>query len=97
MSPLEMLKFVQGSGRSEAEQLKMLAAMGDAPEEEDQIPLKLPVQNDIPAFKIGDGSVGSQLLGQDYGVPAPVFGEHDQSQPSIGQMLVGDYDANGNG
>lgn len=89
MSPLELMKFVQVHVPA-TDQLHALAAMADAPAE-DYVPLSpLPAQNVLPSFKLGDGGLGSILSGQNYGVPAPIFGEKDSSPPSIGQLLVGE-------
>ncbi len=90
MNPLELLKFVQGSQRNETEQLKMLAALSDAPPEDYEATVRLPQQNELPAFQLGDGGVGSQLMGLDYGVPAPVPDSPQADNASIGQLLVGE-------
>jgi hypothetical protein len=90
MDPLELLKFVQGSARTEAEQLNALAAMADAPGEDFVGRIKLPVQNKLPAFKLGKGDLGSILAGQDHGVAAPVIGQETSGEPTIGQLLIGE-------
>lgn len=93
MMPLELLKFVQGQTGNEAEQLQALAALADAPGEDFSPRMSLPVQNDIPSFRIGDGSLGSLLAGTNYGIPAPVIGQEDSGEPSLGQLLIGEENA----
>ena len=93
MNPLELLKLVQGTARTEAEKLQALAGLADAPSEDFEQKMRLPVQNDIPAFKLGTGDIGSILAGLDYGVPAPVIGQESGGDISIGQLLIGEEDA----
>jgi hypothetical protein len=93
MNPMDLVKFVQAHIPA-PDQVHALAALSDAPPE-DYIPkIRLPTQNTLPAFKIGDDSPGSILAGQNYGVPAPVFGEKGSEPPTIGQLLVGEVDGN---
>ena len=93
MGPLELLKLVQGTARTEAEKLQALAGLADAPPEDFEPKMKLPVQNDIPAFKLGTGDLGSILAGLDYGVAAPVIGQDTSGDASIGQLLIGEENA----
>ena len=93
MNPLEILKFVQGQVNGGSEQLHALAALADAPGEDFQPTMRLPVQNPIPAFRLGDSGLGSLLANLDYGVPAPVLGQEIVRTPDIGQLLVGEHDA----
>lgn len=90
MNPIDLIKFITETIASEPDRLNALAALSDAPPEDYVPKIQLPVQNDIPAFKIGNGSFGSMLLNQDYGIPAPVIGQEDTIVPSIGQLLIGD-------
>ncbi len=90
MNPIDIIKFIQSHFENSSEQLNALAAFADAPPEDYQPKIQLPVQNEIPAFKIGDGSFGSMLLDQNYGIPAPMFDQEDTGIPSIGQLLIGD-------
>ena len=97
MNPLELVKLLQTSGLSEREQQEALAAMGEAPGEDYQPEMQLPHMNSIPAFRLGDGSMGSLLAGQDYGVAAPVLGQEQSFTPNetVGQLLVGDSHGSG--
>ncbi len=90
MNPIELIQFVQSQLTSESDQLRALAALADAPGEDFQAKIRLPVQNPLPAFKLGNDSLGSVLADHEYGVPAPVIGQSDTSTKSIGQMLVGE-------
>lgn len=90
MNPLEMLKFVQGKTRDESEQLKLLASMGAAPDENYTPKIRLPVQNELPAFNLDNGKMGSILAGKNYGIAAPVIGEEPPASNDIGSLLVGD-------
>jgi len=92
MNPMELLKFVQSQFSSESDQVNALAALADAPPEDYQPLISLPMQNKIPAFKLGNGSLGSILANQDFGIAAPMIGEKS-GVPSIGQLLVGEDDA----
>ncbi len=90
MNPVELIKFVREHFEPGSEQLQALAALSDAPPEDYKPVMQLPVQNELPAFKIGDGSPGSLLLNQGFGVPAPVFGQEGGGTPTIGQLLIGE-------
>ena len=89
---MEILKFVESQFTSNSDQLMAMSALGDAPAEDYQPLISLPVQNEIPAFKLGNGSLGSILANQEFGVPAPMINSQDATVPSIGQLLVGDND-----
>jgi len=89
MNPMELFKFVQSQFRSESDQVNALAALQDAPPEDYQPLISLPMQNKIPAFKLGNGSLGSILANQDFGIAAPMIDEAAPA-PSIGQLLVGE-------
>lgn len=89
MDTLALIKFVQQHTDDIDQQAKILAAYGPPPEEFEP-KQKLPVQNDIPSFSLKQNSVGGDLAGLDYGVPAPMFGEKGNEAPSLGQLLVGD-------
>ena len=93
MNPLELIKFVEQFFESERDQLHALAALSDAPPEDYVAKVRLPVQNTIPSFKIGDGGLGSILMGQNHGVPGPMLDSAEQKPLSIGQMLIGDTHA----
>ena len=91
MNPFELFQFVKSRFDNEHDQLHALAALQDAPPEDFSPTIKLPVQNPIPAFRLGDGGLGSLLANQDYGVPAPVFGQESSGETlDIGELLVGD-------
>jgi len=92
MGPLELIRFIEANVDG-PEQLHALAALSDAPVEGFQSKIKLPVQNELPAFSLGDGGVGSSLRGLDYGVPAPVPGQESPAPLSVGELLVGDPNA----
>lgn len=90
MNPLELLKFVQGQTRNESEQLQMLATLAEPPAEDYQPKVRLPVQNEIPAYKVGDGSMGAVLANLEHGVAGPVIGQQDNAGDSIGNLIVGE-------
>ena len=90
MDPLDLLKLVNSTQRSEADKLQALAAMADAPGEDFMRGVKLPTQNAIPAFKLGNGGLGSMIAGTDYGIAAPVIGQKSNYNQSIGQLLIGE-------
>lgn len=90
LSPLDLVKFVQGHTTNPQEQLHHLAALADAPGKDYAPKIRLPVQREVPAFNVGDGSLGSILADQEYAMPAPVIGESGKGPPSIGELLVGD-------
>lgn len=90
MGPLELMKFVESTVEGADEQLAALALLADAPGDDFTAPVRLPVQNELPAFKIGDGSLGSHLAELDYGVPAPVLGQPIEESQSIGDLLIGE-------
>lgn len=91
MNPLEIIKFVQSQLGEGSEQLNALAALADAPGEDFQPTMKLPVHNHIPAFRLGDDGLGSVLANFNYGIPAPVLGQEVSMTPNIGQLLVGEF------
>lgn len=93
MNVLELIKLVQERAHTQEEQARLLASLADAPGEDFQPKVKLPVQNELPAFRLGDGSVGSLAAGLDYGVPAPVPGSEESREPSIGELLIGEGNA----
>lgn len=90
MDTLALIKFVQQHTGDINEQAKILAAYGPPPEEGFAPKQKLPVQNDIPSLSLKQETVGGDLAGLDYGVPAPMFGEKGNEPPSLGQLLVGE-------
>lgn len=92
MDPIEIFKFVQSQLSEGPDRLHALAALGDAPPEDFQPLMRLPVQNPIPAFKVGNDDLGNLLANQNHGVPAPVLGQDPAEAPSIGHLLVGDID-----
>lgn len=92
MNPLELIKFIESAVKGETQQLNALALMADAPSEEYIAAMRLPVQNELPAFALGDAGVGSDLANLDYGVAAPVPGQEATTQ-SIGELLIGEVDA----
>jgi hypothetical protein len=92
LSPLDLVKFVKSYSTNPQEQLQHLAALADAPGEDFESKIKLPMQRDIPAFNLGDGSLGSVLADQEYAVPAPVPGQENAQVPSVGELLVGEID-----
>lgn len=87
---LELVKLVQGTARNESEQLNILASMGKPPEENFEPKMRLPVQNDIPAFSLKSSDFGSAIADLEHGRPAPVFGQGEKAEPSLGQLLTGD-------
>lgn len=90
-SPFELWRMLEKEKNvPRAKRLEALAAMADAPPEDFSVSLSLPVRNPLPAYKLGDGSLGSQLDGQNYGIAAPVIGQNTSSGKSIGELLVGD-------
>ncbi len=90
MNILELINFVESNVKTPQDQLNALAALQDAPDDEFQAKIRLPVQNEIPAFRVGDAGVGSVLKEQNYGVPAPVPGKVTPSELSIGELLIGE-------
>lgn len=90
MTPMEIFKFVQDQLSEGPDRLHALAALSDAPGEDFQPTMQLPVQNPLPAFRLGDNGPGSLLANQSYGVPAPVLGREAEGTPDIGQLLVGE-------
>ena len=91
MNPLELLKFIEGSVEGDANQLNALALMADAPADDFTSSMKLPVQNQIPAFQLGDKGLGSMLANLNYGSAAPVPGQAPEpASQSIGDMLTGE-------
>lgn len=94
MNPIELMKFVGAQGLTEQEQIHALAALADAPPDDYVPKISLPSglmgPKEIPAFKLGNGGLGSMLANQDHGVPAPVFGQANTAILSIGQLLVGE-------
>jgi len=97
MNPLELFKLVQNQYDNEQDQIHALAALADAPPEDYQATISLPVQNPIPAYRLGDGGLGSLLANTNYGVPAPVLGQEKSGETlSIGELLVGEINANAN-
>lgn len=93
MNPFDLIKFVEENVDS-SEQLHALAALADAPGEDLVAKVRLPVQNEIPAFSLGNGKIGSMLAGTNYGVPAPVLGQAASKSPSLGELLIGDINDN---
>jgi hypothetical protein len=91
MDTLALIKFVQKHTDDMNEQARILATYG-APPEELEPKQRLPVQNEIPSFSLKQDSVGSEIAGLDYGVPAPMFGEKGNEPPSLGQLLTGEVD-----
>lgn len=87
---MEIIKFVQSQTPNENEQAKMLAALVDAPGEDFEPKMPLPVQNEIPAYKLGDDSIGSILANQNKGIPAPIPNMPEQNERTIGQLLTGE-------
>lgn len=88
---LELIKMAQGQTRNEAEQAQILSTFG-APPENFQPKVQLPVINDMPSFSIAQKGVGGALSGKDYGVPAPIPGQENPTPPTLGQLLIGDFD-----
>jgi len=93
MNPVELIKFVEQYFESERDQLHALAALSDAPPEDYTAHVRLPVQNPLPAFRIGDGNLGSILKGQNHGVPGPIIDKIGSEPLSIGQLLIGETHA----
>ena len=89
-SPFELWRLLEQEGLKGGEQLNALAAMADAPPEDFQVSLRLPVQNKLPGFKIGDGSLGSKIAGLEYGVVGPVLEQDTSGELSIGALLIGE-------
>lgn len=91
MNPLDLLKFVE-SNVEPSNQLNVLALLGEPPAEDFAPLMSLPTQNVMPAVNLGDGGVGSMLANMDYAIPAPVFGEADFSNKSIGELITGEIE-----
>lgn len=89
---MELIKLVQGTARSEAEQIEALAAMADAPGDDFAPTMRLPTVNDLPAFKVGNGGIGSKIAGLDHGIAGPVPGQERTTPPTLGELLIGDTD-----
>lgn len=87
---IELLNFARGLTKNEDEQAQILAAFGDPPK--DYKPkANLPVLNEMPAFNLGQKSLGGALASLDYGVAAPVPGKTNR-EPSLGELLIGEGD-----
>jgi hypothetical protein len=91
MDSLALIKFVQKHTDDVNEQARILAAYGPPPEET-ELKQKLPVQNEIPSLSLRQNSVGGDVAGLDYGVPAPMFGQKGNESVSLGQLLTGEID-----
>ena len=95
MNPLELVRFVE-SVLPEHERANALALLADAPGEDFLAKIPLPVQNELPAFRVGTNTLGSNLANLNYGVAAPVFGEEPATlDKSIGELLTGEIDGTG--
>lgn len=90
MTALELLKMVQESGLSQREQLEALAALSDAPPQDYAPLMKLPIQNQLPSYRLGSDGIGDVLSGWNYGVAAPVIGQETVADSSLGQILLGE-------
>ena len=90
---MEIIKLVQGTARSESEQLQALAMTGPPPGEEFNPLSKLPVTNDIPAFNLGRPGIGSAMAGKEYGIAAPVPDQPVTPPSGLGHLLIGDTNA----
>lgn len=90
MNVMELIKFVQSHLPEGPAQVRALAALSDAPSEDFVPTIRLPVQNSVPAFKLGNEGLGSLLANLNYGVAAPVIGQEVAKTPDLGQLLVGE-------
>lgn len=91
VNPLEILKFVESAITGEAQQLNALALLAEAPSEDFAASIRLPVQNELPAYQLGNNGLGSTLANTDYGIAAPVPGQAPGiADQSIGELLTGD-------
>lgn len=93
MNPLELIRFVEANVEG-PQQLNVLARMADAPDDTFAPVMQLPVQNEIPAFRLGDKGLGSSLVNIDYGTAAPVPGQIQEVPKSLGELLIGEVDGN---
>ncbi len=92
MNPLELIAFIEANV-PETEQLNALALLADPPGEDFIPKARLPVVNELPAYHVGAGGLGTELAGTNYGVAAPVIGQEVSTPtPSIGELLTGDLD-----
>jgi hypothetical protein len=90
---LQMLKFVQQQSDDENVQAEMLSVLLEEPPPEDFNPkVKLPTENELPAFSLKQPGVGGDLAGLDFGLAAPLFGEKGGGPPGLGELLIGEID-----
>ena len=91
MNPLELMQFVEANVPA-SEQLNALALLADAPGEDFQASIHLPVQNALPALRLGGPDVGSLLANMNHGVAGPVIGQASTTEPTLGELLIGETD-----